>query len=265
MKLSTLLSLTAVALSGAAAHAQGYAPAINIGNTVFTGTITGATGGANSNGPVYDVFTPTGVDYTLSNAGGLSAPGPYTYANTGANTGTITEPQSSGANLSVALTFTSGSAGTFLATYAAGVTQTGTFTLTPIPFAAPLANMSSLVTLTTGGSVISGLVVEGGVPRSVLIRAVGPGLAAFGVGPTLANPTVSVVNSAGAVVGTNSSWGSSATLQAAFTQAGAFNLPANSKDSAVVLTLNPGAYTVVVKGLAATDSGQVLVEVYYLN
>jgi hypothetical protein len=265
MKLRLLLSLAAVALASAAVHAQGYAPTINLGNTVFTGTITGATGGANGNGPVYDVFTPTGVDYTLSNAGGLSSPGPYTYANTGANSGTITEPQAAGANLSVALTFTSSTTGTFLATYAAGVTQTGTFTLTPIPFAAPLANMSSLVTLNAGSAIISGLVIEGGVPRSVLIRAVGPGLTSFGVANPLGNPTVSVVNSAGAVLGSNSSWGSSATLQAAFTQAGAFNLPANSKDSAVVLTLNPGAYTVLVKGLAASDSGQVLVEVYYLN
>lgn len=260
MKLRILISLTALALSGAAAYAQGFAPAINIGNTVFTGTITGATGGANGNGPVFDVFTPTGLDYTLSNAGALSSPGSYAYTNTGANTGTLTE-----GSLSVALTFVSSTVGTFVATYSAGVTQTGTFTLTPIAFAAPLANMSSLVSLDAGTGVISGLVVGGGVSRSVLIRAIGPGLAPFGLTTTLGNPTVTVMNKGGVVLATNSGWGSAAALQTAFTQAGAFNLPANSKDAAVVLTLSPGAYTLSVKGLATTDSGQVLVEVYYLN
>jgi hypothetical protein len=265
MKLRTLTSLAALALSATAAFAQGFAPTINIGDRIFTGTITGATGGANSNGPVLDVFTSTGTDYTLSNAGAISQPTAYTYVNTGANTATITEPVTATQNVTVALTFTSATAGTFGATYAAGVTQTGTFTLTPIPFAAPLANMSNLISLNAGSSVIAGLVIQGGVQRSVLIRAVGPGLVPFGIAATLANPTLSLMNSASTVLATNTGWASSAALQAAFTQAGAFNLPANSKDSAIVATLSPGAYTVTVKGLSATDSGPVLIEVYYLN
>jgi hypothetical protein len=265
MKLRTLTTLAALALSGSAAFAQGLAPAINIGDRIFTGTISSATGGANSNGPIYDLFTSTGSDYTLSNAGAISAPTAYTYANTGANTGTITEPATASQNVTVALAFTSTTAGSFTATYAAGVTQTGTFTLAAIPFAAPLGNMSSLVSISAGSSVVSGLVIQGGVQRSVLIRAVGPGLVPFGISTTLANPTLSLMNSANTVLATNTGWASSAALQTAFTQAGAFNLPANSKDSAIVATLSPGAYTITVKGLATTDSGPVLVEVYYLN
>jgi hypothetical protein len=265
MKLRTLTTLAALALSGSAAFAQGLAPAINIGDRIFTGTITAATGGANSNGPVFDVFTSTGTDYTLSNAGVISAPSAYTYVNTGANTGTITEPATATQNVTVALTFTSTTAGTFTATYAAGVTQTGTFTLTAIPFAAPLGNMSSLISISAGSSVVSGLVIQGGVQRSVLIRAVGPGLVPFGIATTLANPTLSLMNSASTVLATNAGWASAPALQTAFTQAGAFNLPANSKDAAIVATLSPGAYTILIKGLSATDSGPVLIEVYYLN
>jgi hypothetical protein len=63
----------------------------------------------------------------------------------------------------------------------------------------------------------------------------------------------------------NSSWGTGAStaaqLSAAFSQVGAFPLPAGSKDAALLLTLQPGAYTVEVTSLS-NGTGVALVEVY---
>jgi hypothetical protein len=254
--------LTALAgLLGAAGalHAQSNAPTTNIGNTYFTGTITGATNGANANGTVNDFFTASGQDYSVSQAGAFSAPVPYTYANTGANTGTITE-----SGVVVTLTFTSPTGGTFAAAYSGGGTQAGTFTTNTAGYAAPLSDVSTLTTIDAGGTATTGFYVSGGVPRSVLVRAVGPGLAGFGVKGTLAAPTLQLWNGTSTtVIATGSS--PTAASVSVMSAVGAFALTAGGKDSAIIMTLAPGGYTAQVKGGTASDSGLVLLEVYYLN
>jgi hypothetical protein len=102
-------------------------------------------------------------------------------------------------------------------------------------------------------------------PKRVLIRAVGPTLGSFGVGNVLANPTLTVF-SGGAAIASNDDWqtqSDSAGVASAAAQAGAFALPTASRDSALVLTLVPGAYTFRVAGVGAT-TGVALVEVYSL-
>lgn len=257
--LSSLFCLSAGAL---ALHAQGFAPA-NVTNLVLTTTIASSTGGANGNGTGSNVLTSTGLDFSLSPSGALTDPVSYTYAATGPNTATITEPVLGGSGtVAVALTFTSATAGSFVATYSAGSTQTGSFTLTAIPAAAPLANMSSRTTLASGQVAISGVVIGGSAPRRVLVRAIGPGLTQFGVSSVLSNPGMSFMKGQ-TVLATNDDW--TADLQSSFSAAGAFGLTVGSKDSAAVLTLDPGAYTTVIRGGSASDSGEVLVELYYLN
>lgn len=59
----------------------------------------------------------------------------------------------------------------------------------------------------------------------------------------------------------NDNWGGTAALNAAFTAVGAFALPGTSQDAALLATLNPGDYSVVVTGVGGT-SGMGLVEVY---
>lgn len=254
----TLLSVLGVAACGAAAHAQSFAPVTNIVNTFFNGMVTSSTGGANGNGAFTELFTGAGQDYTVSSSGMLSAPAAYTYANTGANTGTIKE-----SGVTVNLTFTSSIAGTFAADYGNGVTQAGTFTLGAMGSASALTNASVLFNVVQGGSPSLGFVVTG-VSHTVLIRAVGPGLVPFGVNGVLATPSITLWNG-GNVIATNSGWNNDAKLQAAFTQGGAFNLASGSKDSAIVMTLAPGAYTAQVKSTSATDSGNVLIEIYFIN
>jgi hypothetical protein len=81
----------------------------------------------------------------------------------------------------------------------------------------------------------SGLsVAAGGGARRVLIRAAGPALGALGVGGTLTDPAIAVLDSAGRQIpgGANDNWetAGAATLRAAFTAAGAFPFAAGSRD-----------------------------------
>jgi hypothetical protein len=124
----------------------------------------------------------------------------------------------------------------------------------------PLLNISTRVTLAAGQTHTSGFVVGGRVARRVLVRAVGPALAMFGVTNPLPTPTLTVLNSRG-VVGTNSGWTANGELIFGFTRVGAFALPINSHDAAMMLLIEPGGYTVQVSG----GAGEVLLEIYHVE
>jgi len=104
-------------------------------------------------------------------------------------------------------------------------------------------------------------VITGTTSKTVLIRGIGPTLAAFSIAGAMAEPELMVFDSNQDVVGSNSGWGGTATLQAAFDAVSAFPLPTTSKDSAALVTLLPGSYTAQVNG-ASGSTGIVLVEVY---
>jgi hypothetical protein len=130
-------------------------------------------------------------------------------------------------------------------------------------FAAPstprLVNVSVLKPLAAGETLIAGFVVGGGAGKRLLVRAVGPGLTAgFGIQGALADPGLEVYRGPVATTA-NDNW--NATDAAVFAQVGAFNLPAGSRDAAVVLDVSPDAYSVQVRNRAA-GGGVVLVEVY---
>jgi len=111
---------------------------------------------------------------------------------------------------------------------------------------------------------IGGFVIEGTAPRTVLIRGDGPVLGAFGVPSPLPDPVLTVYNSSGAVVATNTGWTtnmSPASVSTAALEVGAFPLPNPSLDSALLLTLPPGAYTAQITS-AKANSGIALFEAY---
>lgn len=130
-----------------------------------------------------------------------------------------------------------------------------------------LINLSTRAEVQTGANiVISGLVVApGSGTRRVLFRAIGPTLADFNVANPLANPVMTILNSSGTAIASNDNWGSNGqgpTLAAAFAANGAFALTnANSLDSALIIDLAPGGYTIQVSGAGGT-SGVALVEAY---
>ena len=126
---------------------------------------------------------------------------------------------------------------------------------------ARLVNFSVRNQTGTGGDIlIVGLTILGESPRKLLIRGVGPALAQFGVGGALVNPKLQLYRDA-ALIAENDDWAGTTAVAAAFSAVGAFSLPVNSKDSALVYTVLPGSYTVQVSGVGGT-TGVALVEVY---
>ncbi|MBL9208972.1 MAG: Ig-like domain-containing protein [Opitutaceae bacterium] len=145
---------------------------------------------------------------------------------------------------------------------------------TPVLSAAPAAprpeRLSGLSTRgrATGpadGAVIVGFVVAGASAKPVLVRGIGPALAAFGVGDTLRAPRVELFRGA-AVIAANAGWGSgagAADTVAAAARVGVFPLAVGSADAALVATLAPGAYTAVMTDVSGA-AGNGLVEIYDL-
>ncbi len=128
---------------------------------------------------------------------------------------------------------------------------------------------SRLVNLSTRGHVgpgdralISGLVVNGPSSKRMLIRAVGPGLAGFGVTDPLPSPNIRIM-AGGELVVAAGGWGDNSSVADAASAAGAFPLAPGSRDAALVVTLPAGAYTAVV-GSESGETGSVLLEIYEL-
>jgi hypothetical protein len=93
----------------------------------------------------------------------------------------------------------------------------------------------------------------------VVVRARGPSLVPFGITNALANPTLQLVRSSDQVtLETNDDWGSAANA-AAITASGF--APSHPLESAILVTLPPGAYTAIVTGAGGT-TGVGIVEVF---
>jgi sugar lactone lactonase YvrE len=158
---------------------------------------------------------------------------------------------------------------------AAGTNVSGTGTLTVLASygggssgAARLINIATRAEVETGGNImIPGFVIGGSGTETLLIRADGPALTAFGVAGALAAPSLVLTNqSTGATLATNTGWGTNtsptpAQIAGVAAQVGAFPLTTGSADCAVIVTLEPGAYTVQVSGVGGT-TGVGLAEVY---
>lgn len=131
---------------------------------------------------------------------------------------------------------------------------------------ARLANLSVRNRTEAGaGTLIAGFVVAGTGSRALLVRAVGPALGAFGVADTLPDPSLQLF--AGAVPQlANDDWSlppTAAMLAAFAAQAGAFALPAASRDAALATALPAGAYSAVVTAApSTTPAGTALIELY---
>jgi len=125
-------------------------------------------------------------------------------------------------------------------------------------------NVSTRGSVSSTQTFIGGFVIEGTDLRTVLIRGDGPILSTFGVPGPLPDPVLTVYNSNGTAIATNSGWTTNSNptaVSAAALQVGAFALPNPSLDSALLLTLQPGAYTAQITS-AKGNSGIVLFEAY---
>lgn len=137
---------------------------------------------------------------------------------------------------------------------------------------ASAAEPSRIVNLSARGQVgagqdvlIGGFAIAGSSPKQVLLRAAGPALGAFGVSAPLANTKITVYGG-GLEIASNQGGAAAnpAEVTAAVSRLGTFPFAANSLNSALLLTLEPGAYTAVVSSTDGTR-GTALLEVYELN
>jgi hypothetical protein len=133
-------------------------------------------------------------------------------------------------------------------------TQSANVASVPIKVSAQLLNLSTRLRVQPGDkALIGGLIIVGQEPKKVILRGIGPSLNVPG---KLDDPTLELHNSAGATIASNDDWKSDqANVQATGIP------PSDDRESAIVTTLNPGSYTVILRG-KNNSSGIGVVETY---
>jgi bacillolysin len=135
--------------------------------------------------------------------------------------------------------------------------------------AARLINISTRGRVETGNNVmIGGFVIGGATPKTVLVWAVGPSMSAVGVPGALANPVLQLFSGQTAIA-ENDDWqvalplcaASGYTCGTASAIAATGLAPTHPSESALLITLPPGAYTAIVSGAGGT-TGVGLVAVF---
>ena len=111
--------------------------------------------------------------------------------------------------------------------------------------------------LTGDGVLIGGFVIDGAAPQKVIIRARGPSLTAQGVPDALQNPALQLFRST-TQIAINDDWQDA--TNAAEIQGSGF-APSDARESAILVTLDPGAYTAIMSS-GGRPSGVGMVEVY---
>jgi len=127
---------------------------------------------------------------------------------------------------------------------------------------AQLGNISTRGLVQTGDNVmIGGFIVQGDMPATVIVRAIGPSLTQYNVPNALQDPTLELHDHTGAIIKSNDNW---------MNDPGAAQIrtnhlaPGDPRESATIVTLRPGNYTVIVRGKNNT-TGIALVEGYVLQ
>jgi hypothetical protein len=129
------------------------------------------------------------------------------------------------------------------------------------PTASSVRNISTRGQVGVGDDVmIGGFIIGGTAPTQVIVRAIGPSLVAAGVTGELVDPVLELHNSDGSLIFRNDNWRDDQEQQIIDTTIP----PLDDRESAIVATLPPGAYTAIVGG-TNDSTGVALVEVYALG
>jgi hypothetical protein len=129
-----------------------------------------------------------------------------------------------------------------------------------------LVNLSTRAFVGTGNNVvIGGFIIQGSQPATVVLRGIGNSLPALGITNALKDPVIELHNAGGGTVASSDDWIDDSWA----TTIASYHLdPTNSQESAIMATLNPGSYTVVVHSFDNGDgnlTGTALVELYDLH
>jgi hypothetical protein len=153
--------------------------------------------------------------------------------------------------------------GSFAISFSGNSVTLSDFRISPPP-PSQLLNISTRMRVLTGEQVlIAGFIITGSDPKDVIIRGIGPSLSQFFAG-VLADPTLDLFQG-NTLLESNDNWkvrsdGSSQQATVAATGIP----PSNDLESAIVRTLQPGAYTAILRGKGDT-TGIGVVEAYDLN
>jgi len=152
-----------------------------------------------------------------------------------------------------------------------GIALVEVYDLSP-GIASTLSNISSRAFVETGDNVmIGGFMVQGDRPKKVIVRAIGPELAAppYNVPNALPDPTLELHNSTGALIASNDNWqttiiGGVITRDQVNDIRNSRRAPTQPTESAIIAELPPGNYTAIVSAKTIVV-GVALVEVYDLD
>ncbi|MEY2501167.1 MAG: hypothetical protein QOI07_1501 [Verrucomicrobiota bacterium] len=123
-------------------------------------------------------------------------------------------------------------------------------------------NISVRSRVGTGTDVlISGFINTGTAAKKVILRALGPSLQQSGVANFLSDPVLELHGADGSLITTNNDWRENTAQQQQDIVANQL-APPSDLESAIVITLQPGTYTAVVKGQGSTPPGVAVLEVY---
>jgi hypothetical protein len=138
-------------------------------------------------------------------------------------------------------------------------------TPSPTPTTSPVQalNISTRLRVETGNNVvIGGFIISGNDTKNVAVRGIGPSLTAFGISDALADPTLELRAPSGLSISVNDNWQDDSLQAAQLTALGL--APTNAKESALVASLQPAAYTAILAG-KNQGTGVGLVEIYDTN
>jgi hypothetical protein len=122
-------------------------------------------------------------------------------------------------------------------------------------------DISTRLHVETGDHVgIAGFVISGSASKKVIVRALGPSLIPYGVPGVLADPILELYNSSNNLIASNGNWKNA---QQAEIQASGL-APGDDREAAIILTLGPGSYTAIARGVNNTV-GNALLEVHDLD
>jgi hypothetical protein len=125
-----------------------------------------------------------------------------------------------------------------------------------------ISNISTRAFVQTGDNVmIGGFIITGSGQKSVIVRAIGPSLVQHGITNPMQNPTLELHDHTGAVIASNDNWMDAPNRQEIIDSGLA---PSNNFESAILMSLNPGNYTAIVRGVN-NGTGIALVEAYDLD
>jgi hypothetical protein len=123
-----------------------------------------------------------------------------------------------------------------------------------------LLNLSARAYVGTDDNVLIGGLIVQSVSRRLLLRALGPELAAYGVTGELGNPVLELHDFNGAILASNDNWRDAPNSS----DIAATGLaPTDDRESAILAVLGPGTYTAIVRGLGGSGVG--LLEAYSID